>query len=234
MKKILFLLVVSFSFGLTAFSQTTDEIIDKHLKAMGGADKLMSLKSIVMEGSVNSQGMEIPVKITKVNNKGTRVEFSVMGMDAWTVMRPDSGWSFMPFNGQTKPEPMPAEALKERADDNDLSGQLCNYKEKGNMVEYLGMDDVDGTECFKLKCVNKTGATTYYLLDPQTYYMVKMIAKTNAGGQEMEVESSFSNYKEVEGGYIFPYSIESMGGPLEISKIAINVDVPNEKLLIFH
>ncbi|MBK8954735.1 MAG: hypothetical protein IPM34_04160 [Saprospiraceae bacterium] len=215
-----------------SFAQTTDEIIEKYIKALGGKDKLTSIKSVILEGLVSAQGMEIPVTTTIVHKKGVRVDFSVMGMDAWTVMRPDSGWSFMPFSGQTKPEPIPTEMLNQSASQWDLSGQLYEYSTKGNKVEYLGMDDVDGTECFKLKCQSPEGQVTYYLIDPQTYFIVKTVTKVQAGGKEMEAETKFSNYKEVEGGYIYPHTIESMQGPLEMTKISVNADVPDSKFLI--
>ncbi len=217
-------------FGLSA--QTVDEIIAKHLQAMGGKDKLTSIQSVVMQGVVNAQGMEIPVKTTILHKKGMRIDFSMMGMDAWTIMRPDSGWSFMPFGGQTKPEPIPVDMLEQSAEQWDLSGQLCDYSNKGNQLDYLGMDDVDGTECHKLKCTSAKGKVTYYLIDPSSFYLVKTVSKINAGGKEMDAESKFSNYKEVGGGYVFPHTIESQNGPIEMTKISVNDAIDASILMV--
>jgi hypothetical protein len=232
MKKLVTVLTFILASQSLFFAQTADEIIDKHLQAIGGKEKLKNLNSVVMEGKVNAQGMEFPMNTTIVNKKGFRLEFSVMGMDAWIVMRPDSGWSFMPFQGQTKPEAIPADQLKESVDRLDLSTDLCDYKLKGHTVEYLGMDDVEGTDCHKLKLVSKNGKLTYYLIDPKTYYIVKTISKEKAGGKEFDAETKFSNYKEVEGGYVFPHTIESGQGPLEIVKITINGKVDDSKFLL--
>lgn len=232
MKKIILSFSVLFLLTGFAFAQSTDEIIEKYVNALGGKDKLTSIRTVVMEGVVSAQGMEIPVTTTIVHKKGVRIDFSVMGMDAWTIMRPDSGWSFMPFSGQTKPEPIPGDMLKQSASQWDLSGQLYDYSTKGNKIEYLGMDDVEGTECHKLKCVSADGNVSYYLIDPQTYFLVKTITKINAGGKEMDAETKFSNYKEVDGGYVYPHTIESMNGPMDVVKISVNVEVPDAKLLI--
>ncbi|MBK9107072.1 MAG: hypothetical protein IPM92_01480 [Saprospiraceae bacterium] len=232
MKKIILSISTLFLVSGFAFAQSADEIIDKYVIALGGKDKLTNLRTIVMEGIVSAQGMEIPVTTTIVHKKGMRIDFSVMGMDAWTIMRPDSGWSFMPFSGQTKPEPIPSEMLKQSANQWDLSGQLYEYTSKGNKVEYLGLDDVEGTECHKLKCVDPNGNVSYYLIDPKTYFLVKTITKINAGGKEMEAETKFSNYKEIEGGFVYPHTVESMNGPMDLTKISVNVDVPDAKLLI--
>lgn len=204
------------------YAQTADEIIEKHLEAIGGKARLNNLNSVIMEGKVSAQGMEIPMNTTIVNKKGFRLDFSVMGMDAWMIMRPDSGWSFMPFQGQTAPEAIPEDQLHESIDRLDLSTDLCDYKEKGNTIEYLGMDDVEGTECYKLKCISKRGKLSYHLIDPDSYYIVKTISKEKAGGREFNVETKFSNYKKIDGGYVFPHTIESQNGPVDMIKITVN------------
>ena len=55
---------------LTGYAQTVDEVINKHIEAMGGAEKLKSLKSLYMEGvAVMQNGNEIISKIYKVQDK---------------------------------------------------------------------------------------------------------------------------------------------------------------------
>ena len=63
MKKIILSLLSILLFSAYSFGQTADEIIDKNTKAMGGIEKLKSINSVVMEGKVNAQGMEIPIKM---------------------------------------------------------------------------------------------------------------------------------------------------------------------------
>lgn len=230
--KIKFILTLFALVGLlctNVSAQTADEIIEKHIVAIGGADKLSKLNSVIMEAKVVAQGMEIPMTMTRAHNKGWRLDINVMGMNGWIVMRPDSGWTFMPFQGQTKPDAMPQEAIKEGLDQLDVQSELFNYKEKGHTVSYLGMDDVEGTECYKLKVVTKTGNTNYYLIDPSTHYIVRSITKRKANGQEMEVESDFSNYKPIEGGYVFAHTITSQMGPMEVVKITVNSEIPDSK-----
>ena len=85
MKKLVTVLCFVLGSQTLFFAQTADEIIDKYVQALGGKDKLTSIQSIVMQGKVSAQGMEIPVSTTILNNKGSKVEFSVMGMDAWII-----------------------------------------------------------------------------------------------------------------------------------------------------
>ena len=112
-----------------------------------------------MEGKITAPNMEIAVNMTTMHNKAWRMDIELMSMKGWMILRPDSGWVFMPFQGQTTPDAMTPDAIKEQLDQLDLESTLCNFKEKGHSVEYLGMDDVEGTECFKLKTITKSGNT---------------------------------------------------------------------------
>ncbi|MBK6353533.1 MAG: hypothetical protein IPF46_09030 [Saprospiraceae bacterium] len=206
-------------------AQTADEIVQKHLSALGGVEKLKSIKSVVMEGKITAPNMEIAVNMTTMHNKAWRMDIELMSMKGWMILRPDSGWVFMPFQGQTTPDAMTPDAIKEQLDQLDLESTLCNFKEKGHSVEYLGMDDVEGTECFKLKTITKSGKTTYQFIDPTTYYIVRTISKQKAGGKEFDVQADYSNYKPVDGGYIFPHTVASQNGPVDFQKITVNGNV---------
>lgn len=222
MKKLLSILCIAALSMNFVVAQTADEIIEKHLNVLGGIDKLKTVQTVSMEGKINANGMEIGMNMLTAKNKGFKMTIEVMGMKGWTIMTPDSGWVFMPFQGQTKPDAMTADQLKEGKDQLDLEGELVNYKEKGHTVEYLGMDDVEGTDCHKLKVLTKSGNTHYILIDPNSFHMVRRISKQKADGKEFEMQMDFANYKEVEGGYLFPHTVTSMGGPVEFTKITVN------------
>jgi hypothetical protein len=208
---------------VSVFSQTADEIIEKHLAAIGGKEKLMQLNSVVTEGNLSVQGLDIPIIISQQHNKGQRVEIAVMGMTGYIINTLTEGWTFLPFQGQAAPEAMPAEAVKEGADQLDLHSPLMNYKEKGHTVEYLGKEDFDGTECFKLKAILKGGAEATMFFDPASYYLIKQITKTKATGQEISQEQTFSSFTKQDG-YVFPFSMTGMGpgGVVTVTKIEIN------------
>jgi len=76
MKKLAVLMFMLTGF-ISANAQTVDEIINKYVDAMGGKDKLASIKSIYMEGtSVMQNGAEITQKMWKVDGKLMRREIS--------------------------------------------------------------------------------------------------------------------------------------------------------------
>jgi hypothetical protein len=218
-----FLLFTLLCTTLLMQAQTLDEVIDKHLAAMGGKDKLKALNTMITEGTISVQGQKIPVKVYQVHNKAQRVEISFNGMTGYIISTVDSGWTFLPFQGQTKAEATPPAVVKESADFLDIQSNLMDYKTKGHTVELLGKDDVDGTECFKIKVVTKSGAEETIFIDPSNYYIIKTVTKTKASGQEQEQTQMLSAYKKTDDGYVFPFATTGFGpGELTITKIEIN------------
>ncbi len=226
MKKIILALTLLFSTTVATYAQTTDEIVDKHTIAMGGKEKLLQLNSVVLEGNLTVQGMEIPVKMYQSHNVGMRMDITVMGMTGYVISTMTEGWMYMPFQGQASAEAMPAESVKESADGLDLQGSLVNYKEKGHQVDFIGKEDFEGTECLKLKVVTKNGVESTAFLDPVSFYVLKGVTKSKASGQEMDAVQTFSNYKKLDNGYVFAFSMSGLGGgEITFTKIEVNVPI---------
>jgi hypothetical protein len=137
----------------------------------------------------------------------------------------------MPFLGKNDPEAMTGDDLKEIVDQADLiEGPLFNWKEKGHSVELLGEESLEGTPAWKLKLVKKNGETSTIWLDKEAFLQIKSEAKRKRGDQEMELETSMGDYKEV-GGLLFPFSSESkpkgapQGFSFALDKIELDVPV---------
>jgi len=228
MKKVPFLTSAILLFTVLAWpvsGQTADEIIDSYLKAMGGADKLRSIQSVVMEGSISVQGFEIPVKLTSVHNKGVRQDFSLNGMSGYSILTPSAGWNFNPFQGQTKPEPITADDIREGINQLDIQGPFVDYVTKGHAVELLDKEDVEGTECHKIRFTYKNGKEEFCYFDPTTFFMVRQKGKTKANGQEIEVVSDLSGYQPNTAGFVFPMTIGSPMGVITMKSVQVNGEV---------
>lgn len=230
MKKIIYLVAFFFALNINTSAQTVDEIISKHIEALGGKEKLLELKSVISEGSFSFQGMDIPVTIYQTHNVGTRIDINVMGMTGYIINTPTEGWTFMPFQGMAAPEAMAADLVKEGADQLDLQGPLLNYAEKGHKVEYLGKEDFEGTECFKLKAILKGGSEITMFIDPTNYFIIKQIIKSKAAGQESDQVQTFSNYQKTPEGIFVAFDMTGFGpGEISFKKIEINKPIDEAK-----
>ena len=221
MKRILFSLLL-LSAGFSAFSQTADEVINKHIEAIGGADAWKKVNSVKMEGILQAQGAEVAVTQTVLHTKGSRQDISIMGMTGYMIVTPSEGWNFMPFQGQQVPEAMTAEDLAESQEQMDAQGILIDYAAKGHSVEFLGKDDVDGTECYKLKVNKKSGSPETLYIEIKTNYLIKSVAIRKANGQQAEVATNYSNYEKLPEGIVVAKSMTLPFGELNMTKITIN------------
>lgn len=234
MKKLLF----AFTLLLTAFvaqAQTADEIIAKNIAATGGAafDKLKSMKVEMSMTVQAAPGMVIPMTMTTVHKKAMRIDVSLMGMTQTTCVNGDKGWGNNPFQGQMEAEALTADQVNELKLQMDLKGHLNGYKEKGYTAEYLGKEDVDGTELHKIKLVMSPTHTQYYLIDPETFLDVKSISVITVDGKEVQSETTMSDFKTVDG-LTMAHTIEQ-GNPMtgatvmKITSLVINPEV-DEKI----
>lgn len=224
--------------GLTSaavWAQTADEIIDKHLQALGGKDKLKAVQSQRMTGKmVMGQGMEAPFILETVRPNKMRIEFTIQGMTGIQAFDGKNGWAVMPFLGKTEPEAMPEEERQAMEEQADIDGLLMDYKEEGRQVEYAGKEDLEGTPVHKLKVTLKNGDISYVYIDAEQFLQLKMVGKRKIRGQEVESEILFGDFKTVDG-LVIPHSVEQKmaGAPggmvMTVSKIEINPGIEDSR-----
>lgn len=209
-------------FSNAAVAQSQDEIINKHIEAIGGKDNWNKVKTLRSEATMKANGAEIKMTFIQVDKKAMRQNISLMGMEGYSIITEKEGWSFMPFQGQTKPEPMTADDVKNAQDGLYLQDEFLTYKELGKKLEFLGKDDMDGTECFKFKMTDKNAQETTYFLDASSYLTIKQTSKIKADGKEMEGSTMYSNYKKLPEGVVYPMTVGGGWGDTEFTKIEIN------------
>jgi hypothetical protein len=221
--------LVAFAMSASASAQTVDEVVSKHIEAVGGKDNWKKVNSMKMEATITTQGMDIPITMYQVHNKAQKMEINVMGMTGYQINTSEGGWNFMPFMGQSAPEPMTADEVAIGKENLDIQGELVDYKEKGHSVELLGKEDVDGTECHKVKLTRKSGRATVYFIDAKTNYVVRTASKVTVNGKEVDQVINLSNYQKTPEGIVVPMTMENSGmpAPINITKVEVNPTFDN-------
>ncbi|HWB64718.1 MAG TPA: hypothetical protein VG603_14480 [Chitinophagales bacterium] len=233
MKQLFTLGIVLMAIALHA--QTADEIINKHFEATGGHDKWAKVTSLKYTGTYTiGPGMQAPVTqvVTSKPFTGLYSDFSWQGMTAKTVMQGDSGWSYRPFQGKRETDPLSPNEIRSISLDADPQGLLFNYKEKGYTVDYLGTDDMDGSDVYKLRLQTKNGDMVYYYIDQETYYVLKTETRIRLKDKEEKSYTTYSDFKKTDYGIVLPFSEQNVdadgneqGGPTNYTKIEVNAAV---------
>jgi hypothetical protein len=219
-RKILLGIIGLTLFAMPVSAQTAEEIIAKYVKTIGGVEKIEAIKTLRRTGKfTGGGGFEAVVIQENKRPQMARQEFSIQGMTGVTAYDGKTGWKIEPWGGKKDPEALGEEEMKGIQEDADFDGPLVNYQQKGNKVEFVGAEPVEGTDAFKLKVTLKNGDVRYYFMDTDYYVPIKIESKRMVRGAEREFESSLGDYKEVAGVYL-PHSIESgLKGSLNKSQV---------------
>src|ERR1051326_4016365 len=209
MRRFLPALAALFICAASASAQTADEIVAKYIKTLGGLDKIEAVKSLRRTGKFNGGGGFEAVVVEENKRPGSvRQDFTIQGMTGVTAYDGASGWKIEPWNGKKDAEPLGEEELREVVEDSDIDGPLVNYKQKGVKVEYVGKDEFEGSDVYKLRVTLPSGDVKIYFMDADYYVPIKIESKRTIRGEEQESETILGDYKQVNGWYL-PFSVES-------------------------
>src|SRR5437660_883757 len=149
-----------------SFGQTADELVAKNIEAHGGLAAIKAITSLQQDGRFEVQGIIAQFRLEAKKDSFLRQDLTLQGMTQVQAYDGNTGWQINPFQGRRDPEMLGEDDLRDIVEDADFYGPLVDYKDKGNTVEYLGHDTVDGDDAYRLKVTLKNGDIVYYYLDP--------------------------------------------------------------------
>ena len=218
-------------FGVSSYSQTADELIAKNIQARGGMEKMKAIKTTRVTARFEGGG-GFTARVGQENQRPNllRETFTLQGMTQVQAYDGSQGWQIQPFGGKKDPELMGEDDVRDLLLDADFDGPLVDYKEKGNTVEFLGHDTVDGDDALRLKVTQKNGDIIYYYLDPDTFLEIRKEVQEFIRGSVRESVVEYGSYKPVNG-VMYPFAISqgSKANPAAqtttIQKIEVNVNI---------
>ena len=186
-----------------ASAQTVDDIVASNLAAKGGADKLKAVQTMRLTGTISARGMTAPFTISSKRPNLARQETEIQGMPM--VRGFDGTTPWMMSSGQVREITGPeAQATRDQA---DFDSPLVDFRAKGNTVELVGTDTVDGVKVYHLKVTTKAGQVQQYFLDAETGLERQTAVTISQNGGEATIVSTLSDYRDVDGLKI-PFSIK--------------------------
>jgi len=238
MKRLAYLvLLAAFAVPRVAQAQSVDSLIAKYIQASGGMARIQALQTVRRTGKfTGGGGFEAVVVQENKRPNSVREEFSIQGMTGINAYDGRDGWKIEPWNGKRDPEALGEEEMHGILDDADFDGPLVNYQAKGNRVEYQGIEQIEGSDAYKLKVTRPNGDVSFFYLDIEAYVPIRIDTQRMIRGAPQEFETSLGDYKLVAGVF-FPFSQES--GPkgssstdrskITYDKIEANVPLENTR-----
>lgn len=232
MKKIFFA-ILGF-IAIAAKAQTADEVILKYAANMGGLDAFNKITSAKFTGTYSAQGNDFPLTTQIINGKALRTDIDIMGQSVTNCYSDGKGWKVNAFAGAPSPTEVSGTELNDFKIQTYLSSALMDYKARGHQVEMQGEETVEGIKTFKIKLTSKDdGRVTTYFISVSDYTLIKSVSTRDFQGQQMEVETWFSDLKETGGVKFFMSRDSKIQGQVfqtvKFDKIELNVTV-DEKI----
>ena len=207
----------------TAKKLSLDDILGKNMEALGGHDKLKSIKSVESEYTANVQGMELKLWELKENGKRSAMKVNMMGQ-TMQEQRFDGTKGVQMAQGQKKP--MSEDEIKD-AKSEAYVFPVCGLKH-GEGVTVAGNETVDGNDYYVVEQKSKDKTTLYYF-NTKTSLLDMIEILVSANGQQHKVTQKYADYKDHDG-VLIPEKITLSGAmpmPVEfkLSKIVVNGDI---------
>ncbi|MCS7079985.1 MAG: hypothetical protein NZ585_08030 [Chloracidobacterium sp.] len=179
---------------------TLEAVVAQIVKAQGG-EKLKSVKSSKATGKVVIGGGQAEGKLTIVLARPNKMrqEIDLGGAKLVQAYDGTTVWQINPFTGSSKPEKVSGEEADSLIESADLDGPFIDSEKKGYKLALGEDEEIDGTPVHVVKVTNKRGETDTYYVDAATGLILKTRGKEKMQGAEVEMETVFSNYKEVNG-----------------------------------
>ncbi len=214
-----------FCFSSVASAQTVDEIIAKNLAAKGGVEKLKAIQTMRSTGTMSAQGQSITMTSYSKRPNMTRQEMVMAGQ---TIVMAFDGTTARMINPMLGPTPMdiPAAQVEMIKDQSDIDGPLVDYKVKGNMIELVGTEMIDGKKTLHLRISRKALPVQDLYLDGVTYLEAKVSTTVPGSGV---FETVFGDYRAVDG-LMMPFSIKTVAAGMTLSEMKLEKIEVNPKL----
>ena len=187
-----------------AASLGADEVIANCVRARGGKEHLAAIASLERRGRLIVPGFngQLDVRDLKTRSGEYRQEVTLQGMTQVQAYDGHQAWQVQPFQGRKDPSLMSADEAKGLALAADLELPFVDYRRKGHTVEYLGLEDIDGTPAHKLRVALKSGNESTYWIDPDSWMVIRELDRQTVRGAEQVTETDYGEYEEVAGVYV--------------------------------
>jgi outer membrane lipoprotein-sorting protein len=231
-------LFLIFSLSSIAMPQNVRDIMARYYRAMGGLKNLRAWKSMKASGRyvlAADQENNIPFTVYYKAPDKTRLEMSINGQPAVYVVTGETAWMCDPSRGIPDPVLMPEEQAREAVNNADVY-PFIDYKKKGHKVEFLGTEEFEGHQVYRVKLIQRTGVESEHLFDTRTGRELKIIIKTQRAGKDVIMETIERKFRNVDW-LLLPFLTETHANGMLVRTMlieSVEIDpVIDDSLFIF-
>jgi outer membrane lipoprotein-sorting protein len=236
--------------AMPVFAQTptVDDLLAKNLESRGGAEKLKAISTRKVAGMVTvqvqmppgaqqpgaqqpaepaPQTLQMPMQVLAKRPNLMLQEMKMQDRRVVTAFDGQQAWAINPMIGPSAQllQGVQADLIRDQA---QFDGPLAYAKQRGDKMEVLGKEAIDGAPAWKIAITHGDKTTTVYL-DEKTALERKVSASVTQGGTQLLVESVISDYQPVDG-VMVPRKVQTLVGgqtqaTVTIDKVEFNLPI---------
>ncbi len=197
-----------------------DDIINKYLDAIGGREKINSIKDIAVESNGSMQGMTFTMKMNRVEPDKFYQEIQIGGMTQKTIMNGDKAVSISPMGNQQ----ITGEDLTKLKYDSDVNS-TAHLEKYDIKTKVTGKEKINGKDAYKVELTMPSGEKRYDFYDVENGLKVREAKTITSPGGSFEQITDLLDYKEFGGVKFATKMVQTMGPQkfeFDITSVKIN------------
>lgn len=177
---------------------TADGIIKDYIEAIGGAAKLKAVKSVYSAMKASMMGQDVTLETYQVAPNKFAMKMNMMGMTVQEQKYDGTkGLQAQMGNKKVLTEGKELDDLKKSA----VMFEQLNYASQGYKLEVKGIENIEGTNCYKVVATSPSGDVSTEFYDVKSGYLTRTVKADD----KMTITTDFKDYKSVNG-VMFPYT----------------------------
>ena len=198
---------------------TVQTIIDNYFNAIGGKEKVMSVKSTLTKATISGLApFPLDAELKEMAPNKESMELSAEGMGVIMKQKWNGETGYAEQQGQKRE--MSAEEIAQKKDEKSLFPEL--YYDASNL-SLESLTAIDGEDVYKIK-VNKGDKASYRFYNVKTGLLTRSESTNKTAGQEVTSIVDYGSYTAVEG-VQFPYSMKVTAGPQVIPFVINSIEL---------
>ncbi len=224
MKKIFLFIVLSFQICF-CMAQSSEEIIEAHIKAIGGEQKWDSIQTIAIASTIHTKTSNLVCLKQVIKNNCIRNDIAISSKEAdakpakkyYVLITPNGAWNYLPDNKANAVLPLDSLETITYLDELDYEDPFLHYTDKNRIITMQEIVYENNVSYNTFSIAYPSGKTEIIFLDSETNLMAKRII---LGDPDVTIE--YHDYEFLPQGILWPKFVTASYGTIVFDKIGIN------------
>jgi len=215
---------------LAAELPSAEEVIEKYIEATGGREAYAKIDNIMTTGKFEMPSQGIVMNITSYNARPNMmyavIESPQLGKMERGISREGVAWENSMMTGPSIKEGKEKQQMLEDA----MIDKMVKWKEVYSKAENMGIEDVDGKECYRVVFTTKNGSTETSYFEKESGLLVKTERTIHSQMGEIQSAASIKDYRETDGiltSYLTEVTLMGQTRKITMEKIETNIELPD-------